>query len=160
MPDSELRRRMLKLVGAFFLTWPASAFSEAAARPKNHRHTLRAFIDVLLPRDSYCGSASDFRVDRQLLLLARDDKQFGKLLALGCQWLDMTGTVAFAELPAADKTTVVQWMADSDWNQIPRRFYELLRQTSVEAYYSDPRAWKGLALNAPPQPLGYPPPWQ
>ena len=136
-----------------------SASAATIANAKDHRPTLRAFIDVLLPRDSHCGSASDYHVDRQLLVLARHDKQFGKLLGLGCQWLNMTGTIAFAELAAADQATVVRWMADSDWNQIPRRFYELLRQLAVEIYYSDQRAWNGLPLSAPPQPLGYPPPW-
>lgn len=159
MPDSRLRRQLFKLLGAFFLTWPVAGFAASRARPNDARRTLRAFVDLLLPRDSYCGSASDYHVDRQLLALAGRDPQFAKLLALGCQWLDMTGTIAFADLPAADQATVVRWMADSDWNQIPRRFYELLRQLAVEIYYSDQRAWNGLPLSAPPQPLGYPPPW-
>jgi hypothetical protein len=59
-----------------------------------------------------------------------------------------------------DQIKIVQWMSEADWNQIPRRFYELMRQVAIEVYYTDPAAWAGLALQRPPQPFGYPPPWQ
>jgi hypothetical protein len=71
----------------------------------------------------------------------------------------MTGGPPFCELAFDQQIAVVNWMAHADWNEVPRRFYELMRQVSIELYYSTPAAWHGLPIQRPPQPLGYPPPW-
>ena len=156
------RRRLLKIVGAFFL---GQAFDIspvlAASKPSlSERATFAAFLDVLLPRDALSGSATDLQVDEQLWRLSGSEARFRRLIALGCQWLNMTGGPPFTELAAEQQIAVVEWMAQSDWDQVPRRFYELVRQTAVEVYYSDPAAWRGLSIERPPQPLGYLPPWQ
>lgn len=133
----------------------------ASARPSAlDRRTFAAFLDILLPRDSHSGSASDLHVDSKLWAFAALDSRFARLVGLGCQWLNMTGRGGFADLPVEDRITVVAWMSESDWNQIPRRFYELVRQAAIETYYSDPASLAGLSIKGPPQPSGYPPPWQ
>jgi hypothetical protein len=114
----------------------------------------------LLPRDALSGSATDLRVDERLWALAATEVRFRRLIELGCQWLNLTGGPPFTELAAEQQSAVVEWMSHADWDQIPRRFYELVRQTAVEVYYSDPAAWHGLPIDRPPQPLGYLPPWQ
>ena len=156
------RRRLLKIVGAFFLG-QAFDISPALAAPAPsalERATFAAFLDVLLPRDALSGSATDLRVDEQLWALSKTEARYRRLIALGCQWLNMTGGPPFTELTAEQQIAVVEWMSHSDWGQVPRRFYELVRQTAVEVYYSDPAAWRGLSIDRPPQPLGYLPPWQ
>ncbi len=133
----------------------------AAVPPTLLEHkTLAAFIDVLIPRDAVSGSATDLQVDARLWEFAQSSSQFRRLVLLGCQWLNMTGGLPFAKLQTEQQSAVVEWMTTADWNQVPRRFYELLRQAVAEIYYSDPSAWKGLAIKQPPQPFGYPPPWQ
>lgn len=161
MPESGLRRRLLKIVGAFFVAEGSAIPSALAERRASaiDRVTFAAYLDVLLPADSHTGSATALRVDRALLSLASRDDRFERLVALGCRWLNMTGTVGFADLQSSDRIRIVEWMATSDWNQVPRRFHELVRQTAIEAYYSHPAALAGLPISAPPQPLGYPPPW-
>ncbi|MBI5861118.1 MAG: gluconate 2-dehydrogenase subunit 3 family protein [Rhodocyclales bacterium] len=156
------RRRLLKIVGAFFLGQALDiAPALAATRPgARERATFAAFLDVLLPGDTLSGSATELRVDEQLWALSDTEARFRRLLELGCQWLNMTGGPPFTELSALQQNAVVGWMSTSDWDQIPRRFYELVRQTAVEVYYSDPAAWHGLPIDRPPQPLGYLPPWQ
>lgn len=156
------RRRLLQIVGAFFL---GQAFdvspAVAAAQPSPlEKTTFAAFLDVLLPRDDVTGSATDLRVDEQLWGLAEKDVRFRRLIGLGCQWLNATGGPPFANLSAEQQIAVVEWMSHSEWNHIPRRFYELARQTAVEVYYSNPASWRGLPIDRPPQPLGYLPPWQ
>lgn len=156
------RRRLLQIVGAFFLG-PAFDVSPAiagAAPSLREQTTLAAFLDVLLPRDDLSGSATDLRVDAQIWTLAENDAHFRRLTGLGCEWLDATGGPPFAELTTEQQIAVVEWMANSDWNQIPRRFYELVRQTALVAYYANPAAWRGMSIARPPQPLGYLPPWQ
>ena len=155
------RRRLLQIVGAFFLGRAfdvSPAFAGAAPSPLEQT-TFAAFLDVLLPRDDLSGSATDLRVDGQLWDLAKGDARFRRLIGLGCQWLNATGGPPFAELSGEQQSAVVEWMSHSDWNEVPRRFYELVRQTAVTAYYSDPAAWRGMPIKRPPQPLGYPPPW-
>lgn len=156
------RRRLLKIIGVFFLG-PAFDISPAlaATAPSTlERATFAGFLDVLLPRDALSGSATDLRVDEELWGLADADARFRRLIELGCQWLNTTGGPPFTELTAEQQFTVVEWMSHSDWSQIPRRFYVLVRQTAVEVYYSNPAAWRGLPIDRPPQPLGYLPPWQ
>lgn len=155
------RRRILKLVGAFFLGQAFDAGTALAAPGPSalERMTLAAFLDVLLPRDALSGSASDLGVHDELWDVARSDPRFERLLALGCRWLDMTGGPPFHELPTEQQIALIEWMSASDWNGVPRRFYELVRQTAVESYYSHPESWRGMAIERPPQPLGYLPPW-
>lgn len=157
----ELRRRLFKVVGAFFLAHalPIAPAIAAPVRAGIAPRTFAAFLDVLLPRDSYSGSASDLKVDLTLREFAKRDPRFRRLVELGCTWLNMTGQGSFADLAATDQIRVVEWMASSDWNQIPRRFYELVRQAAIEIYFSEPASLAGLPIQGPPQPLGHPPPW-
>lgn len=161
MLASEQRRRLLTVVGAFFLS-RAVDIGEARAdsSPTTFEQTsFAAFLDVLLPRDALSGSATDLHVDDKLWEFSESDPRFRRLVQLGCRWLNLTGGPPFAELTAEQQIAVVEWMSSSDWNQIPRRFYELVRQAAIELYYSEPAAWGGLPIVRPPQPLGYPPPW-
>ena len=156
------RRQILALIGAFFvgaiLDSPRS-ISETTVLSPLEQTALDAFLDVLLPRDEVSGSAGDLGVPDELREIARLDPHFQRLLALGCRWLDLTGGPPFGALPAAQQSAVVEWMAQSDWNEVPRRFYELVRQVAVELYYSHLESWHGTAIEHPPQPQGYPPPW-
>lgn len=156
------RRRLLQSIGAFFLASIAGSVPALDSSPvpsSRERVTLAHFLDVLLPRDEFSGSATDLGVDLEIWELAAADERFNRLLGFGCQWLDLTGGPPFHRLDPDQKDAVVQWMVESDWNQIPRRFYELVRQLAVTIYYADPRSWNGFPLHRPPQPDGYPPPW-
>lgn len=153
------RRRLCKIVGAFFVGGSVDlAFAAAPLAPGvTERAALAAFVNTLLPRDGMSGSATDLGVDQQIWTFSKTESDFRKLLNLGCRWLDMTGGPPFSKLAVDQQLVVVSWMAQSDWNGIPRRFYELMRQISLELYYSSPSAWNGLPIHSPPQPVGYPP---
>jgi hypothetical protein len=118
------RRQILAVIGAFFVgaTLDSSrSIAETVLSPLEQT-ALNAFLDVLLPRDGVSGSASDLGVPDELREIARLDPRFRRLLALGCRWLDLTGGPPFGALPIAQQTAVVEWMAQSDWNEVPRRF--------------------------------------
>lgn len=160
MLTSQTRRRLLKVVGVFFLSHTIEIKAASVTAPTDlERSTFATFLDVLLPRDEFTGSATDLHVDRELLSFAESDPRFKRLIELGCQWLNMTGGPPFAKLTTEQQIALVDWMTSSDFNQIPRRFYELVRLTAIEMYFSQPAAWHGLAIKRPPQPTGYPPPW-
>lgn len=158
---SESRRRLYKIVGAFLLSASIKSVSAASQTPANKRDqaTLAAFLNTLLPADELSGSATDLGVDRQLWAFAKTSADFRKLVDYGCRWLNMTGSTPFADLPGEQQIAIVDWMSRADWNEIPRRFYELVRQVAIELYYSNPAALNGLPLHRSPQPQGYPPPW-
>lgn len=159
--SSASRRRLYKIVGAFLLGCTIEvASAPAMASPRGEEQaTLAAFLDTLLPRDQLSGSATDLGVDRQLWAFANTSADFRKLVDYGCRWLNMTGGAQFSDLASEQQIAVVDWMSRADWNEIPRRFYELVRQVSVELYYSNPAALGGLPIKRSPQPEGYPPPW-
>lgn len=160
MISNPTRRRLLKTVGVFFLIHPLkSVLASSVKLDKPEKDAFSAFLNVLLPADKFTASATDLHVDKKLWSFSKSDPRFKRLIELGCTWLNMTGGPPFAELSDEQKITVVEWMSRSDWNEVPRRFYELIRQTAVEMYYSQPAAWKGLPIQHPPQPNGYPPPW-
>lgn len=129
------------------------------ASDRNIAPTLAAFLDTLLPRDATSGSASDLAIPNAILTESHNDPLFTRLLQVGCQWLDLAAEGRFADATPRVREVIVAWAAESDWDGVPRRFYELLRQRALERYYSNPAAWGGLPLTRPPQPIGYPEPW-
>lgn len=157
------RRQLLKTVGAFFMVYGLDIHAEnlsLSAPSRSETETLSAFVDVLIPRDQYSGSATDCQVDKQIWSLAESSENFRRLLALGCEGLNATDGPPFSELSYQQQYKLVSWMAESDWNHVPRRFYEIVRQTALSLYYAQPETWQGLSISAPPQPNGYPPPWK
>ena len=132
----------------------------AAAAGEVDFATLEAFLDVLLPADDVSPAASQLGVTAELLDLAKSAELYQKLLSLGSDWLNQTGRGPFYTLSNANQNKVVAWMSTSDTDQIPGRFYQLVRQSGVEIYYSHPEAINGFPLNPAPQPNGYLPPWQ
>ncbi len=159
--SSASRRRLCKIVGAFFLSVAITPISSASPLPPidEARATLAAFVDTLLPRDAFSKSATDLGVDLQIWGFSKSSPDFRKLVDYGCRWLNMTGGAQFSDLASEQQIAVVDWMSRADWNEIPRRFYELVRQVAVELYFSNPAALGGLPIKRSPQPEGYPPPW-
>jgi hypothetical protein len=133
----------------------------ASAQNLYIRHaTLIAFLDVLLP------ASEDAPVARALGVaeILRDETEQGslteRLLAAGTQFLDEVDSVPFTALPRADQEQIVNWLSRADYNEIPGRFYHVIRLFAVGIYYADPRSLMGLPLNDAPQPEGYLPPWE
>ncbi len=124
------------------------------------RRTLDAVIDTLLPADDVTPSATALGVSNELVLLAPRGSSLHRLFALGTTWLDGLDARSFAELPTETRQDVLRYMERADYNEVPGRFFQLLRQMAVEIYYAQPETYAGLSLNPAPQPEGYPPPWK
>ena len=121
--------------------------------------TFSSFIDVLLPADDLSASGTGAGVSSDLLDFTKKADLYWRLASLGCAWLDTTGADGFDSLSTDDQIKIVEWMAKSDWNQVPRRFYHLTRQAAMSLYFSGAYATSGLPLNVSPQPIGYAQPW-
>ncbi len=153
--------RRQALVGALAASLSGSTLGGAlnAATDRVDADTFAAYLDILLPGDDMSPSASAVGVDVELRQLAQGAPLFERLLALGTQWLNQTGRGPFHTLLLGDQGRVVDWMATADRDEIPGRFYELVRQSAVEFYYARPEAKAGFDMNTAPQPAGNPPPW-
>lgn len=157
MVDLRRRRALIQILGS--LSAVAGAAPLHAALDEETRLTLSAFVDVLLPADPHSPAASAFGTAETLLELGLEQPLFARLLDVGCNWLNQTGGPPFRKLAEDQKILVTDWMSKADFNEIPRRFYHLVRLVAIEHYFSHAGAIAGLPLNSSPQPIGYPPPW-
>lgn len=120
---------------------------------------LDAFLDTLLPADAFGPAASDIGIGQALIGFASEETDFRRLIALGTQWLDALDVRPFADLPATTREDVLRFLQGADIDEIPGRFYRVVRQAAMELYHARADTITGLPLKPAPQPEGYPPPW-
>jgi hypothetical protein len=156
-PDLTRRDALMALASSSLVCLACSpAFAQTA---QLRRETLDAVLDTLLPSDALTPSATALGVGDEIMSIAPDGSQLHRLFALGTTWLDQLDDRSFAEQPDQIRHDVLRYMEDADYNQVPGRFFHLLRRMAMEIYYAQPQTYAGLQLNAAPQPKGYPPPW-
>ena len=153
------RRRFLALVAAAGAALLARR-GRAASAPASLEPALAAFIDTLLPADDMSPAASELGIAKTMLAESAADELYTRLITVGCAFLDRAAEGKFAESNARVRDVIVTWMTEADYDEVPRRFYEVVRQRAVELYYSRTEGWGGLPIRRPPQPLGYPDHWK
>jgi hypothetical protein len=122
-----------------------------------HRvRTFTAFCDTLVPADALTPAASTLGVPGGILENLRGNALAERLLAAGCIWLDAQCGGNFARADDAERVLAVERMAAMPWESPAGRFYQVMRDTVMADYYSQPKAWPGLVLDRPPQPIGFP----
>lgn len=155
---SSSRREALSALAAGCLLAITGLPAPARAATIRER-ALDAFLDTLLPEDRFGPSASTLGTRDTLIGFAPEGTDFHRLLALGTQWLDGLSARPFADLPPQTRTDVMRYLEGADVNEIPGRFYRVVRQAAMELYHARADTISGLPLNPAPQPEGYPPPW-
>lgn len=118
--------------------------------------TLTAYVDVLVPADEFGPSASEVGVHQTLIRQAESDPAFRQLLILGFRWIGNQTGSGFLALSAEAKEQLLLRMSGMPLETLPRALFDFLRYQCFAAYYANPRAWAGLAIDRPPQPIGYP----
>lgn len=121
--------------------------------------SLGMVLDVLFPADDMSPAATTLGIDRDIAEFAATNPQLQRLFDLALAWLDQSEGQPFAALTADARAKALERMERSDFNQVPGRFFHILRALAAEFYYARPESLAGLSLNPAPQPLGYPPPW-
>ena len=144
------------------LVWVLSRVTPSrAARPPSaplDDSTLRAYVDVLIPADE-TPSATALGVDKQLLLVARGQRNYQRLLEFGLHWLNEQARGnygrSFPELDERNRELVVGQAAAAGHRTLPRMFFERTRADAFFHYYGRPESWRGIAhYRGPPQPRG------
>ncbi len=122
--------------------------------------TLGAVLDTLLPADEFSPSASDLGLEIEMERLIAGNDLLIRLFTIALDWLNSVDDRPFQDLDAARKVEILTAMAASDYNQVPGRFFHIVRALAMELYYARPEAISGFPLEIAPQPAGYPPPWK
>lgn len=152
------RRAFIKLLSlGLLLRYPPALFAEAGLQ--EHKKILTAFLDTLMPADE-TPAASELRIDQTLLQKSEENGQYRRLLQHGCNWLEKTAQrqyrAGFANLTEQQRVGIVKSMEQARSRSIARVFFVRVRTDLFEHYYSHPDSWKGLGIDRPPQPEGYP----
>lgn len=144
---------------AFASSIAAATALPVAAQTSIDRNLLNLVADTILPEDELTPSASAIGAVDDLLDMVQGHQMLNQLMAFGLQWLNQVQGTAFAARSVEDRERLLLAAAESDFNQVPGRFFHVLRVLLLEAYYSKPEALGGLPVNQAPQPEGYLPPW-
>lgn len=129
------------------------------AQVSRNRSSLGAVLDTMLPEDSVSPSASAIDIDSALEDIAAANPLLNQLFDAALGWMDTVADRPFGDLPEETRIEILNFMEAADFNQIPGRFFHIVRIMACELYYSRGEAISDFPLNAAPQPLGYPPPW-
>lgn len=156
------RRRMLRrlaIILAVTALHPGMLLATVPAGPRSwasHRRTFVAVCDTLVPADVLTPAASTLGVPETILADIESVPDARRLLVLACDWLDACAGGDFALRTEDEREAVLQIMATQPWESPVGRFFVLARNTVMAEYYAHPAAWRGLALDRAPQPLGFP----
>lgn len=153
------RRLIIGLALNWILTRAIPSRAESSRPPGEAEATLRAYVDVLIPADE-TPSASALGVDRQLLVVAKGQPDYLRLLELGLNWLNLRARTqygrSFSDLDDASREAIVGEAAGARHSTLQRLFFERTRADSFFHYYGRPESWRGIVgYRGPPQPLGF-----
>ena len=148
------RRLLLAAVALAAADLPALAASPAADAAAIAR-TFTVFCDTLVPADALTPAASAFGIADAVRADIAGDRLAERLLAAGCSWLDAACDGDFGRADEAARVAACERMQAMPWQSPAGRFFQIMRNTVMAAYYAEPASWRGLALDRPPQPLGF-----
>jgi len=156
-PTSAERRRAVRRVALAVALGCTDLQALAAATGDAERivRTFTAFCDTLVPADALTPSASALGVPKAILDDTQGDPLGERLMAAGCDWLDGRCGGDFAAATQAARDAALEQMQAMPWESPAGRFFVVMRNTVMADYYVQPLAWRGLALDRPPQPLGF-----
>lgn len=159
-PESLQRRRAARravLVAALACA-DLPALAAALARGGDEARiarTFTAFCDTLIPADALTPAASALGVPAAILGDIRGDALGERLVGAGCAWLDAECAGDFAGADEPSRNAALERMQAMPWQSPAGRFFVVMRNTAMADYYVQPASWRGLALDRPPQPLGF-----
>jgi len=121
---------------------------------------LQAWMETLYPSDEISPGAGRLNVHLDILNKARPDKNYIGLLKFGVRWADagakQLGKESFAALDSEAREQIMAKAEANGLSGLPGYFFQQTRRDGAVFYYSKKESWAGLAINRPPQPIGYP----
>ncbi len=159
-PESMQRRRAARRVvlAAALICIDLPTLAAAPSRGGDEARiarTFAAFCDTLIPADALTPAASALGVPAAILGDVRGDALGERLVGAGCAWLDVECGGDFAGASEPSRNAALERMQAMPWQSPAGRFFAVMRNTAMADYYVQPASWRGLALDRPPQPLGF-----
>lgn len=149
------RRRFLQITAAGVTACPLGCAVTRPLESGTLAGVLDAYIDTLLPVDSAPG-ALELGVPAQIRELLRRKRALVPVYASGLEWLEAQAPhgKGFARLSLAERDALVTRLSGQSDDMLARFFHKSLRHVMM-FYYSNPRSWDALGLDAAPQPAGF-----
>ena len=154
-PNSPSRRRAARLLAMAAVVAQLPLLAAPAVPLPGLRRVFNSFCDTLVPADALTPAASALGVPQTIVEEIAGDTMMQRLVSVACAWLDAQAEGDFAACSVDTREAIVQQMAEMPWEAPQRRFFHLMRNTVMAEYYAQPASWRGLALDRPPQPLGF-----
>lgn len=154
------RRRAAQRLAIAAVSWCADWPALAAPLNRGTDHariarTFTVFADTLVPADALTPSASALGVAAAILDAVRGNSLAERLVGVGCAWLDTACSGDFSAATEGARVVALERMQTLPWESPAGRFYQVMRNSVMTDYYAQPASWRGLALDRPPQPLGF-----
>lgn len=108
---------------------------------------LRAVVDCLIPGDDFPGAYEAGVCDYLERLLQTDLADQAEFFRAGIEAIEAEALVhfdrPFAKLTPAEQSSILAAIevgkVESSWPILPSRFFEILVNTTIEGYYSEPQ---------------------
>ena len=115
----------------------------------------KLYVDILIPEDEYTPSASSLGIHLEILGKINAESFYKKIFDAGCNWLDQGITPSWRNLTEDQRVQVVQLMEQSKPKTLQKSYFLIMRELTMQSYYSRKESWNGLGIDSPPQPDGY-----
>lgn len=154
------RRRVLRLFTGAALFASSAAILKSVFLPatlsSGERAILKAYLDTLIPDDDSPGAIA-LGIPEKMAAAAEKDRDYLRLLHIGCSWLDATsGSNGFVSSVEAVREELLDQLEHSEIPSEEWVFYQRTRRDAFQHYYADPRTIAALDYPGPPQPVGFP----
>ena len=156
------RRSFLSLISSVPVF--AGLPSTGNASIRDYKATLEALVNTLLPAYKGTPSGVELGTLAHLQHLGSEIPNYGQMLQLGCDWLNLTALQvsgkSFVEAQKSVRDSTLRQAFFEPENTLPQVFAARVRKDCMILYYSNPAAWNSLPFNGPIQPNGFPDHWQ
>lgn len=123
------------------------------------RRAVTRMVDLVVPADETPG-AIDLGIHTAVLATFEASRWDKRRLAEACMWLDLRARAdhdkVFVELDEPLQIELIAQMAAEPRESNRGRVFRILRNETMARYYARPESWRGLGIDGPPQPVGYP----
>lgn len=123
------------------------------------RRAVTRIVDLVVPADETPG-AIELGIHVAVLATFEASHWDERRLAEACLWLDRRARADhdkdFVELDEPLQIELIAEMAAEPRESDRGRVFRILRNETMARYYARPESWRGLGIDGPPQPVGYP----
>lgn len=148
---ARLSRRALIFGSSAFILGIGIISGTLAAQP-----VLEALVDTIIPADEFGPAASETGAV-EAIWSSMEGRLTDRLrLRMMFAWLNLSAGGSFARTGLSERSALLAAMAAKPFDDPRRRFYEWIRERTMQHYYGSAARAEALGFVGAPQPMGYP----